>query len=72
MKKSASSRRAIAGTVVQQPFEWGYRGMKLMAAHLEGNKSGVPKDGIIIVPGKVIDKSNVDAFTASLKQMMGK
>jgi ribose transport system substrate-binding protein len=62
----------IAGTVVQQPFEWGYRGMKLMAAQLEGNKSGVPKDGIIIVPGKVIDKSNVDAFTAGMKQMMGK
>jgi ribose transport system substrate-binding protein len=63
---------SIVGTVVQQPFEWGYRGMKLMAAQLEGNKSGLPKDGIIIVPGKVIDKSNVDAFTASLKQMMGK
>jgi ribose transport system substrate-binding protein len=46
--------------------------MKLMAAYLEGNKSGIPKDGIIIVPGKVIDKSNVDAFTAGLKQMMGK
>jgi ribose transport system substrate-binding protein len=63
---------SIAGTVVQQPFEWGYQGMKLMAAYLEGNKAGIPKDGIIIVPGKVIDKSNVDAFTASLKQMMGK
>ena len=25
-----------------------------------------------IVPGKVIDKSNVDAFTAGMKQMMGK
>ena len=63
---------SIVGTVVQQPFEWGYRGMKLMAAYLEGNKTGIPKDGIIIVPGKVIDKSNVDAFTANLKQMMGK
>lgn len=63
---------SIVGTVVQQPYEWGYRGMKLMAAYLDGNKSGVPKDGIIIVPGKVIDKSNVDAFTAGLKQMMGK
>jgi ribose transport system substrate-binding protein len=63
---------SIAGTVVQQPFEWGYQGMKLMAAHLEGNKSGVPKDGIIVVPGKVVDKSNVDGFTANLKQMMGK
>ena len=63
---------SFAATVVQQPFEWGYQGMKLMAAYLEGNKSGVPKDGIIIVPGKVIDQSNVDAFTASMKQMMGK
>jgi ribose transport system substrate-binding protein len=63
---------SIVGTVVQQPFEWGYQGMKLMAAHLEGNKAGIPKDGIIVVPGKVIDKSNVDAFTANLKQMMGK
>jgi ribose transport system substrate-binding protein len=62
----------IVGTVVQQPFEWGYRGMKLMASYLDGNKSGVPKDGVIIVPGKVIDKGNVDAFTADLKKMMGK
>lgn len=63
---------SIVGTVVQQPFEWGYQGMKLMAAVLEGNKAGVPKDGVIIVPGKVIEKANVDAFTAGLKQMMGK
>lgn len=63
---------SIVGTVVQQPFEWGYQGMKLMAAVLEGNKAGVPKDGVIIVPGRVIEKANVDAFTAGLKQMMGK
>src|SRR5262249_40381171 len=62
----------IVGTVVQQPFEWGYQGMKLMAKTLEGDKSGVPVDGIIIVPGKVIDQSNVDDFMASMKQMMGK
>src|SRR5215468_2348412 len=61
----------IVGTVVQQPFEWGHRGMKLMAGYLEGNKAGIPKDGIIIVPGKVIDKANVDAFTADMKKMMG-
>jgi ribose transport system substrate-binding protein len=63
---------SIVGTVVQQPFEWGYQGMKLMAAYLEGNKSGIPKDGIIIVQGRVIDASNVDSFTADLKKMMGK
>jgi ribose transport system substrate-binding protein len=63
---------SIVGTVVQQPFEWGYQGMKLMAKYLEGDKSGVPADGIIIVPGKVIDKANVDDFMASMKSMMGK
>ena len=62
----------IVGTVVQQPFEWGYQGMKLMAAYLEGDKSGIPGDGIIIVPGKVIDQSNVDGFMADMKKMMGK
>lgn len=62
----------IVGTVVQQPFEWGYQGMKLMAAYLEGDKSGIPADGIIIVPGKVIDQSNVDGFMADMKKMMGK
>jgi ribose transport system substrate-binding protein len=63
---------SIVGTVVQQPFEWGYQGMKLMAAYLEGDKSGIPADGIIIVPGKVIDQDNVDAFMGDMKAMLGK
>src|SRR5208337_2361567 len=42
---------SIVGTVVQQPFEWGYQGMKLMAKYNEGDKSGIPANGIIIVPG---------------------
>lgn len=62
----------IVGTVVQQPFEWGYQGMKLMAKVSEGDKSGVPANGVIIVPGKVIDQSNVDDFMASMKKMLGK
>ena len=57
----------IAGTVVQDPYEWGYQGMKLMANYLEGDKSVVPENKLIIVPTKMIDKSNVDAFEAELK-----
>ena len=58
---------SFAGTVVQQPFEWGYQGMKLMAAYLGGDKSGIPADGLIIVPTKVIDQANVEEFEADLK-----
>jgi ribose transport system substrate-binding protein len=57
----------ISGTVVQNPYEWGYQGMKLMAKYLEGDKSGIPANGLIIVPGQVIEKSNVDKFEAELK-----
>jgi ribose transport system substrate-binding protein len=57
----------IAGTVVQDPYEWGYQGMKLMAKYLEGDKSVVPENKLIIVPTKMIDKANVDAFEAELK-----
>jgi ribose transport system substrate-binding protein len=56
----------ISGTVVQNPYEWGYQGMKLMAAYVGGDKSGVPADGLIIIPGQVIKQDNVDAFQAEL------
>lgn len=61
----------IAGTVVQQPYEWGYQGMKLMAKYLEGDKSGVPENKLVIIPTKIIDKANVDAFEAELKSRIG-
>ncbi|MER8393939.1 sugar-binding protein [Mesorhizobium sp. M0045] len=61
----------VAATVVQQPFEWAYQGMKLMAAYLEGDKSGIPADGLIIIPTKIIGKDDVDAYAASLKAMSG-
>jgi ribose transport system substrate-binding protein len=62
---------SIAATVVQDPYEWGYQGMKLMAKYLEGDKSVVPADKLVIVPTKVIDKANVDTFTAELKARIG-
>lgn len=62
----------IAGTVVQQPYEWGYQGMKLMAKYLEGDKSVIPANKLIIVPTQIIDKGNVDAFWTTLKERQGK
>ncbi len=57
----------VAGTVVQQPFEWGYQGMKLMAKILEGDKSGIPKDTLVIVPTKVVDKAGVDDYSKTTR-----
>ncbi|BDW90202.1 sugar-binding protein [Thalassospira tepidiphila] len=62
---------SFAGTVVQDPYQWGYQGMHLMADYLEGDMSKVPADGLIIVPTQVIDKSNVDEFEAVVKERIG-
>jgi ribose transport system substrate-binding protein len=62
----------IVGTVVQQPYEWGYQGMKIMARYLEDDKSFIPANKLIIVPTQIINPSNVDSFWAELKQRQGK
>ena len=62
----------VVGTVVQQPFLWGYEGMKDMAKILQGDKSFIPADGLIIIPTKVVDKSSVDEYAKELAKMQGK
>ena len=61
---------SFAGTVVQQPYEWGYQGAKLIAAYLKGDKSGIPADGIIIIPGLTITSENVDSFQADFTKKL--
>lgn len=61
----------FAGTVVQNPFEWGYQGMKLLAAVVNGDTSGIPEDELIIIPGQVITQENLDEFEANLKAAIG-
>lgn len=58
---------SFAGTVVQQPYEWGYQGMKLLANVLKGDKSKIPSNGLIIIPGIIVNKANVDQFRADLQ-----
>ena len=60
----------VEATVVQQPFEFGYRSMKLMARYIEGDKSFIPKDHLMIIPTRVIDKSNVKEFRKTMAAML--
>jgi ribose transport system substrate-binding protein len=63
---------AIYATVVQQPFEFGYRSMELMSKILSGDKSGIPASKQIFVPTIAVKKDNVEAFTKELNQRLGK
>jgi ribose transport system substrate-binding protein len=63
---------AIYATVVQQPFEFGYRSMELMSKVLNGDKSGIPAGKQIFVPTKAIKKDNVEAFTKEINSLRGR
>ena len=62
----------VAGTVVQQPYEFGYQSVKMMSALLKGEKPEIPENKQIIVPTKVIKQTDVDTFWAELKKLTGK
>lgn len=63
---------AIYGTVVQQPYEFGYQAIKLMAAAVKGDRSGIPASKQLFVPTKVIKKDTVEEFTKQINQLRGR
>lgn len=63
---------SISGTIVQQPFEFGYQAMKILAQSLAGDKSGIPASKQIFVPTKIIKKDNVEAFTKEINGLRGR
>ena len=63
---------AIFATVVQQPFEFGYQSVKLMAQILKGDKSAIPASKQINVPTLVIKKDSVDQFINKINQLRGR
>jgi ribose transport system substrate-binding protein len=46
----------VYATVVQDPFGFGYQGVRLMASIAKGDRSVLPRDGILYVPHRVITK----------------
>ena len=63
---------AIFATVVQQPFEFGYRSMELMAKVLNGDKSLIPASKQIFVPTIAVKKADVDEFTKKINTLRGR
>ena len=63
---------AIHGTVVQQPFEFGYQSIVRMAQALRGDRSFIPATEQIIVPTLVVNRSNVEDFTTKINELRGR
>lgn len=60
----------IHGTVVQQPFEFGYQAVRILAGLAKGDNSVLPKDGVLPIPFRVIKKADVRSFQEELKKLL--
>ena len=60
----------ILSTIVQQPFQFGYQSMVDMIKYINGDKSFIPANKLIIIPTRVIEKANVAEFQTSMKTLL--
>lgn len=58
----------IVGTVVQNPYEYGFQSVKLLKEIIQGNKEAIPASKFIDIPARKIVRSNVEEFWADLKK----
>ena len=63
---------AIYGTIVQQPFEFGYQSMIKIAKAIDGDRSGIPTSKLDIVQTLAIKKDGVDGFIVKINKLRGR
>jgi len=62
----------VTGTVVQDPYEYGYQSIRVLNELVKKNLSVIPENKFIDIPARVIDSTNVEEFWADLKEKTGR
>jgi len=62
----------IHGTVVQDPYEYGNRSIKVLHALANGDESVIPASQFIDIPARQIRRDNVASFWKDLNSKLGK
>jgi ribose transport system substrate-binding protein len=58
------------GTVVQNPYRYGYESVRILAGLARGDQSVIPDGGFLDIPARKITKENVDSFWTELKALV--
>ena len=61
----------VHGTVVQNPYMYGYKSIEVLKALNEGRETGADENGFININARQIRKDNVEEFWADLKKKLG-
>jgi ribose transport system substrate-binding protein len=59
----------VHGTVSQQPYQYGYHSVRILAGLARGDNSVLPPNKFLEVPIKIVKKDNVEAFWKELKKL---
>lgn len=59
------------GTVVQDPYMYGFESIRILTALAHGDKSVLPPGGFLNIPVRAIRKDNVNDFRAELNKRLG-
>lgn len=59
------------GTIVQDPYQYGYKSVELLVKLASGDESAIPEGGFMDIPARAIRADNVDAFWAKKKELTG-
>ena len=62
---------AVHGTISQQPYEYGYHSVRILAGLMNGDQSVLPEGGVLEVPIVEVRQDNVEEFWANLKNLKG-
>ncbi|MAH66026.1 MAG: sugar ABC transporter substrate-binding protein [Phycisphaerae bacterium] len=63
---------SVAGTVVQNPYMYGYKSIEVLSKIARGEDPGIPADGMIAIPARTIRAADVEAFWTDLRKKTGK
>jgi len=58
---------SVYGTVVQNPYMYGYKSIELLSAAMDKKADPKPADFFVNIPARQIRKNNVAEFAADLK-----
>jgi ribose transport system substrate-binding protein len=59
----------VHGTVSQQPYQYGYHSVRILAGLARGDQSVMPKNNFLEVPIVVVRRQNVESFWTELKKL---
>jgi ribose transport system substrate-binding protein len=69
---SGIAEGAIHGTVVQDPYHYGFESVRILAGLSKGDQTVLPPEGRMLLQERLIRKDNVAEFRAELEGLMQK